>query len=500
VEGEGGGVSKVVVVGGGVGGLAAAARLARLRHDVTLFERADAVGGKLGELSRDGFTFDTGPSIVTLPATLRDLFLKTGKPLEDVIDLQPLDVLAHYRFPDGTEMDVPNDGVVAIARAFDAALGGRAGDDWRRFHDRAERLWSMVRTPFVESALEGPSALARLAVRHPAQLSRIAPWRSLRDVGRASFRDERQRLFLDRYATYTGSDPRRAPAVLSVVPYVEHTFRGWYVAGGLRRIADAIAERAQQRGVRIVTGADVVAVSTAAGRVDGVVLADGSRVDADVVVSDVDASVLYDRLLPRPRELATVRRATPSLSGFVLMLGLRGRTPGLRHHTVLFGANYDAEMDAVFGAGAGAMPVPDPTLYLSAPPQTAPDGCEAWFVLANAPRHGTGPGCVDWDGPGVATAYADHLLSVLADRGYDVRDRVLVAQHRSPADLQRDTASPGGAIYGTSSNGWRSAFLRPRNRSPVPGLFLVGGSAHPGGGLPMVLMSAAITADMIGRA
>jgi phytoene desaturase len=498
VEVEAAAVSRVVVVGGGVGGLAVAARLARMRHDVTLLERSGDVGGKLGEWRHDGFSFDTGPSLVTLPATLRDLFLKTGGPLEDVLDLQPLDVLAHYRFPDGTELDVPNDGVRGIAQAFQDTLGGSSGAEWQRFHERAERMWAIARTPFVESPLEGPTALAKLAVRRPVDLWRIAPWRTLRDVSRASFRDPRQRLFLDRYATYSGSDPRRAPAVLSVVPYVEHTFRGWYVAGGLRRIADVIRDRAQERKARIVCGAEVVRISTTNARVDGVVLADGRRIDADVVVSDVDATTLYETLLPRPRSVRSLARATPSLSGFALMLGLRGQTSALRHHTVLFGADYDAEMDAVFGPDA--RPAQDPTIYISAPPATAPDGHEAWFVLVNAARQGGGRGCVDWDAPDVAEGYEQRLLDLLAARGLDVRDRLMFARRRTPADLERETASPGGAIYGTSSNGWRAAFLRPRNRSPVPGLFLVGGSAHPGGGLPMVLMSAAITADLIGRA
>ena len=491
-------MSRVVVIGAGVGGLAAAARLARLRHDVTVVERSPTVGGKVGTYSREGFTFDTGPSLVTLPATLRDLFLKTGKPLEDSLDLVALDPLAHYRFPDGTEMDVPNNGVTGVAQAFQDALGGSAGADWQRFHDRAERTWSAVRTPFVESPLEGPGALVSLAIRHPADLLRIAPWRTLRDIGAQSFRDPRQRLFLDRYATYTGSDPRRAPAVLAVVPYVEHTFRGWHVAGGLRRIIDAISTRAEQRGVHIHTDSEVVQISTSADRVDGVVLADGRRLDADVVVSDVDARVLYEQLLPCDHAARSLRRATPSMSAFVLLLALRGRTPDLRQHTVLFGADYDAEMDATFGPEAA--PVQDPTIYISAAPGGAPDGHEAWFVLVNAARHGTGAGCVDWDAADVAATYAEHVLDRLAARGLDVRPRLLFMEHRTPADLGRDTATPDGAIYGTSSNGWRAAFLRARNRSPVRGLFLVGGSAHPGGGLPMVLMSAAITAEMIGRA
>ena len=350
------------------------------------------------------------------------------------------------------------------------------------------------------AALTGPADLLRLAARRPRDLRAVAPWRSLRDVGRRFLRDPRQRVFLDRYATYTGSDPRRAPAALAVVPFVEQTFGGWWVRGGLRRLAEAVRDRAVDRGALIRTGTAAVAVETAGGRVHAVRLADGARLRADVVVANADAREVYTHLLPRPDLVRRLDRATPSLAGFVLLLGVRGRTPGLRHHTVLFPADYDAEFDAVFGPDA--RPVPDPTLYLSVPddPALAPPGDEAWFVLVNAPRHGSGPGAVDWDAAGVAPSYARHLLDLLAARGHDVRDRLAFLEWRTPADLERATATPGGAIYGTSSNGARAAFLRPANRSPVDGLFLVGGSAHPGGGLPLVTMSAAIVAEMVGRA
>ena len=226
-----------------------------------------------------------------------------------------------------------------------------------------------------------------------------------------------------------------------------------------------------------------------------------------MVVTDADAAHLYDDLLPRgvaDGARRRLHRATPSLSGFVLLLALRGRTPGLAHHTVLFPDDYDAEFDGVFGRpGRDAHPVDDPTVYVSAPddPALRPDGdSEAWFVLVNAARQGIGPGAVDWTAPGLAAGYADRVLDVMATRGLDVRDRVLWREVRTPADLERATRSPGGAIYGTSSNGARAAFLRPANVSPVPGLFLVGGSAHPGGGLPLVGLSAAIVAGLVGPA
>jgi phytoene dehydrogenase-like protein len=234
-----------------------------------------------------------------------------------------------------------------------------------------------------------------------------------------------------------------------------------------------------------------------------VLLEDGGRLPADVVVANVDASSVYGTLLEDPASARRLARATPSLAGFVLLLGVRGRTPGLAHHNVLFPADYDAEFDAVFGRRAS--PVEDPTLYVSAPddPAVRPEGHEAWFVLVNAPRHATRPGvpgAVDWRADGLADTYADHLLDLLAGRGLPVRDRVLFREVLSPAELEQRTGAVGGAIYGTSSNGAAAAFLRPANRSRVPGLFLVGGSSHPGGGLPLVTLSAQIVAGLVGRA
>jgi len=369
--------------------------------------------------------------------------------------------------------------------------------------ERAQAVWQLTRTPVLETPLGGVRDLLRLA-RRPADVRTIAPWRTLRDLGRAYLRDPRQRMLLDRYATYSGSDPRRAPAALCVVPYVEQTFGAWHVVGGVRRLALAVADRAAERGAEIRTGADVSEVVVGGGRVTGVRLRSGERIDADVVVANADASHLYADLLPESvagEARRRLRAATPSFSGFVLLLALRGRTSGLAHHTVLFPEDYDAEFDALFGRDAA--PVDDPTVYVSAPDDPAmrpTSDAEAWFVLVNAPRHGTGPGAVDWTSPGRADAYADHVLAVLARRGLDVRPRLLWREVRSPADLETATRSPGGAIYGTSSNGVRAAFLRPANRSPVPGLFLVGGSAHPGGGLPLVGLSAAIVADLVGPA
>ena len=495
-------MSRVVVIGAGVGGLAVAARLAAAGHAVTVCEQAPVVGGKLGLLERDTpagrFVFDTGPSLLTMPEVFADLFAATGEEWPGGLDLRPLDPLIRHRFADGTRLDTSCDPAETSAR-MDAAFGPGAGAEWDRLTARTERIWEAVRRPFLESPVGGVRDLARQAVR-VGDLRAIAPGRTLRWLGERYLTDPRQRTLFERYATYTGSDPRRAPAALGVVPYVEQRFGGWYLRGGLRTLADELARRVTALGGRIRTGTDVARIETAAGRASGVLLADGGRLPADVVVANADAAHVYADLLPRPAAVRRLRRSTPSLSGFVLLLGVRGRTPDLAHHNVLFPASYDAEFDAIFGDPAA--PVADPTIYVSSAddPAVRPDGHEAWFVLVNAPRHGTGPGAVDWDSAELSGSYADRLLGLLARRGLPVADRLVFSQVVTPADLARATRAPGGAIYGTSSNGARSAFLRPPNRSPVPGLFLVGGSTHPGGGLPLVALSARIVARMIGPA
>ena len=500
-------MARVVAVGAGLGGLAAAARLAAGGHAVTLLERADDVGGKLGWFARDGHAFDTGPSLLTLPQVFRDLFAATGAPLEESVDLVRLDPAVAYRFADGTPLAAPGT-AEAVPAALDAALGPGAGAQWASLMARAARMWDVTEQPFLRSPLDGAATLARLA-RDPRDVATVAPWATLRGLGRRHLRHPHLQTLLDRYATYSGSDPRRAPAVLATVPYVEQRFGSWYVRGGLHRLAQAVADRAAGRGAVVRTGCEVRRIVVAGGRVSGVVLADDSVIPADVVVSGADAAVLYRDLLPADDRTSSVRRAlgraVPSLSGVVLLLALRSRTRGLAHHTVLFPADYDAEFDAVFGTGRCAgdpRPVDDPTIYVSAPddPALRPDAdSESWFVLVNAPRHDPEHG-VDWDAPGLADRYAARILDVLAARGLDVRDRVKWCTVRTPADLERDTGSPGGSIYGTSSNGARAAFLRPANASPLPGLFLVGGSAHPGGGLPLVTLSAEIAARLIGPA
>jgi phytoene desaturase len=489
-------VSRVVVIGAGLGGLAAAARLAAAGHDVEVHEASSAAGGKLGVVERDGFTFDTGPSLLTMPGLLEELFAATGGPAD--LPVEPVDPASDLHFADGTHLALPHD-PARVPAALDDALGTGAGAAWERLHARSRYLWSLVGRDVLRRPLTTASLL-RMSAR-PADLRAVAPWRTVRGLGRRLLPDPRLRQWLERYATYSGSDPRRTPAVLAVSAFVEQEFGAWWVPGGLRRIVDALLARCRDLGVAVHLDSPVEAVRLDGDRVSGV-LVGGREQAADVVVSNVDAAVLHERLLPpdaAPRARRRLRRRPPSSAGFVLLLGLSGREPGPAHR-VWFPADYDAEFDAVHGRRR--RPVADPTIYVHAPDDPAlrpDDDSEGWFVLVNAPVHDPGGG-VDWDAPGRREAYAEHVLDVLAARGTDVRPRLRFTEILTPADLERRTGSPGGAIYGTASHGPRAALRRPANAGPVDGLYLVGGSAHPGGGIPLVLSSAEIVAGLIGPA
>lgn len=476
-------MADVVVVGAGVGGLSAAIHLAAAGHDVVVLERLDRAGGKLDERSAEGFRWETGPSLLTLPRVFEELAVVAGRSLHDLVTLRRLDPICRYRFADGTGFDHRADPADAVAAA--EGLSPGSGAQWRDFLDHARDVWEVAERTFLAGPMEQPLALLR-RMRRPRDLLAIDPLRSLHARAADAFSDPRLVQWADRYATYSGSSPFRAPATLCCIAHLEQSLGAWYVDGGLGRLADALAELAVGAGASLQPGTDVEAVEHRGGRVTGVRLADGTTVEAEAVVANVDALHLYRDLLPHSGRRRRTEWAPRSSSGYVLLLGVEGRTEGLAHHNVSFSADYAAEFDALFERG---VPAVDPTVYVCAAsvtdPSVAPDGCDSWFVLVNAPA-----------GAGALPAYGDHVLEVMAARGWDLSGRIAHRQDIGPAELEHRFRTPGGSIYGTSSNGRAAAFLRPGNRGPLDGLYLCGGSSHPGGGLPLVAMSGGIAARL----
>ena len=484
------GSDPVVVIGGGVGGLMAAIRLRALGHEVVVYERRDEWGGKLTTLERDGYVFDIGPSLLTLPAVFDEALATVGHRLADELELVRLDPQFRYHWSDGSTLVIADD--PERTRAAIEAFSPGAGDEWQRFIDRGRRIWEISRRTFFAGPMRDPLHMVR-RMRSPADLWRIDPLRTLDRVARRTFSDRRLRQWVGRYATYSGSSPYRAPATLQCIPAIESAFGCWYPIGGLGAIRDMLERVARSVGVEMHLGAEVMSITTAQERVTGVVLADGVRRSASAVVVNADAEHLYRDLLDDPVALRRVRRADPSTSGFVICAGVPSTTSTatgpIGHHTVWFSDDYRREF-AEIEAGR----VPDqPTVYACVSSVTdrtqAPAGAENWFLLINTPAGAL----VD------RRRATDIVLGRLAEFGIDIAGRAEFIDTLTPEDLAERYRSPGGAIYGTSSNGRRAAFARPGNAGARRGLYLVGGSSHPGGGLPLVTLSAEIVAGMIGR-
>ncbi|WP_326630123.1 phytoene desaturase family protein [Nonomuraea fuscirosea] len=470
-------MAAVTVIGGGVGGMTSALLLARQGHDVRLYERSPRLGGKLAEHHRDGFTFSLGPSLLTMPELFRELGLR-----RELIEPEPL---CRYRFADGTELDARRD-PAEMAAAVDRLAPGE-GAAWHAFHDWARGcLRAAGRTAFAGPLL-GPPGQARLS-----DLLAVAPARTLDGLARRFFRDPRLRQYVGRYATYAGSDPYRAPAALGCVPALEHGQGVWYAPGGLPRLAEDLTLLLRAAGVRLHLSTPIAAVICDGSRVTGVRPAGGRAVPCDVVVANTDAAALYGHLLPDRRRLRRIARLGPSSSAFLLMAGVEGRTPGLAHHSVLFSGDYEREFADLF---EHRRPPADPTIYLGCSAvddaTQAPEGAENWTMLVNVPARDP----VRW--PMGVAAYRDLVLERLAERGHDLSGRLRFVDVLTPADLRDRYGAWGGAIYGSAYRGRLSSFLRPGNRGPRRGLYVVGGSAHPGGGLPMVVLGARIVARLI---
>ena len=497
-------MAKISVVGAGIGGMSAAARLAKQGHQVTVFENSDQSGGKCRTEWFGDYAFDTGPSLLTLPAVFRDLFLKTGKRIEHVLDISPVDPAFNYNFADGSKVTFPNLSNPKTYQEIEKSFGISASQSWRQIIERSEKMWEASRDSFIESELTSiwPLLLRKNLIN---QINQISPFTSLRSLSEKLNLDPHLKMIIDRYATYTGSDPRSAPAVLLTIAFVESTFGAWHIKGGIGQLSVALEQRCRDLGVDFQFKSLVTKIVVEQNKVKGVVLSDGKIIKTDLVVSNSDAEYTFNSLIGSEvssarGERRKLKSATKSLAGFSLLLGLdnsKSKPVDVDHHNVYFPENYDLEFDQIF---TQKVPVTDPTIYLCAPKDSSMvKGADkdAWFVLVNAPRHEPESG---WDWKDGGQEYAQKIISKMDDLGLNVTNRLDFMEYRTPADLENYAMAPGGSIYGTSSNSPVSAFLRARNRSKVKGLFCVGGSAHPGGGLPLVGISAEIVAKAIGKA
>ena len=493
-------MSSVAVVGAGLGGLAAAALMAHRGLAVTVLEKNEAVGGKMGRWTERGYSFDTGPTLLTMPFVVRELFASVGRSVDDYLRMVPVEPLCRYFYPDGSRLDAFSDPDRMDAELQRFAPGDAAG--FRRFLEHGRSIYDASAEPFLFSPF-GSWNLRTLwkNLRHLPAVAHLDAFRTLDEAVRDHVHDRRLQQLLNRFATYNGSSPYRAPATLSLIPAVEFGMGGWYIKGGMYGLAKALELLARECGAVIRTGCAVRRVLAGRDGVKGVETETGEVIHTDRVICNADALYALRSLIP-DAGAERVRRVEPSLAGFVIMLGVHHRYPALAHHNVFFSPDYEAEFDALFRRG---LPAENPTVYVSASsavdPTMAPEGHSNLFILVNAPALPAGNGTHDrsWDWKRNAGGYRDRVLDLLEERGLaDLRRHVVVERMITPEDFRVRFNAFRGAIYGLSSNTRWSAFLRPSNRvRRIRGLYLVGGSTHPGGGIPLVLLSGRITAGLV---
>jgi phytoene desaturase len=498
----------VVVVGGGLGGLAAAVVTAARGHRVTLLDKNSWLGGKAAvqHVAAPGggrFRFDMGPTILTVPRVLRRIYAEAGRDQARDLPMLRLDPQWRCFFDDGTRIDLRED-IETMARAMDAfAPGTGQGEGYRAFQRVARHLHDVSERFFFWKPVEGIGDTLNLRSNFDPGTMRdvlaLRMGRSMAKVIRGHVPDARLAQMLDHFCQYVGSNPYLAPAVLCSIGDMQVSEGVWYPFGGTRAVAEGLASLAGELGADLRPGVEITGFDIEDRTVRAVRTAGGERIACDAVISNMDAIRTYTELVGGATGARYARkRFEPACSGIVLYLGLDRRYDHLAHHCFVFSRDAEEEFDAIYRKGE---PAPDPTCYLAAPsgsdPSVAPPGGEALYVLVHTPwlrpHH-------DW-----SRLFPDYRRTVLdklkRTAGLDdIEERIVVERALTPADIHARYMPLHGAIYGLASHGAFTGAFKPGNRArAVNGLYLAGGAAHPGPGMPMVMMSGWIAADALDR-
>ena len=492
------------VIGAGLGGLAAACTLAARGYKVVLFERNEWLGGKAAQLEGDGFRFDMGPTIVTIPSVLRRVFTEAGRRMEDYLDLAPLDPQWRCFFEDGSRLDLVQNSDAMAKRLDRFAPGTGSGAGYRDFMKLSHRLNDISHRFFFDKPIGGLRDMFDFKTAFdPKVLGDVLSMRMGRSVAgtvRKFNPDPRVAQMIDHYTQYVGSSPYGSPAVLCGIAHMQTDEGVWYPMGGTRAVPVALEKLARALGVEIRTHTRIEKILTQGGAVTGVRTNHGEEIQLRAVVSNCDAVRTHRELINGAvgAKFEQRRRYEAACSGVVLYLGLNKRYEHLAHHDFVFSRDPHEEFDWIYKKGE---PAPDPTCYLAATscsePGTAPAGGEALYVLVHTPflraHH-------DWKK--MLPAYRKVIIEKLKRTGQmpDIESRIVFESTLTPQDINDRYHVLNGAIYGLASHGRFLGAFKPNNRSPdLRGLYLAGGAAHPGPGMPMVLMSGWIAADALDK-
>ncbi|WP_432902199.1 phytoene desaturase family protein [Micromonospora matsumotoense] len=479
---------RVVVVGAGLGGLACALHLAGSGRQVTVLEREPVPGGRAGRLSVDGYEFDTGPTVLTMPDLIAEALGAVGEELHDWLDLTPIDPAYRAYYPDGSTLDVITD-TTRMAAEISRVCGPREADGYLRFVDYARNLWNWERADFIDRNLDVPTDLL---TGNLLKLLASGAFRRLQTKINQFFSDPRTQRIFSFQAMYAGLSPHDALAIYSVIAYLDSVAGVYFPRGGIHAVSRGMAGAAEKHGVQIRYDTTVTRVETANGRATGVVTADGELVPADVVVLNPDLPVAYRDLLPEGRQ----RRLTYSPSCVVLHIGSTQGYGKIAHHNIHFGRAWKGTFDEVIGRGEL---MSDPSLLVTNPsrtdPSVAPAGRHTYYVLAPVPNLDRAP--FDWRGD-LSRRYADQLVATLEERGYvGFGAGIEVLRTITPAEWE-EQGMAAGTPFAAAHTLFQTGPFRPSNlHRSLPNVVFTGSGTQPGVGVPMVLISGKLAANRI---
>ena len=484
---------KAIIIGAGIGGMATAIRLKLLGYHVQVFEKNDYPGGKLSHFEINGFRFDAGPSLFTSPHLIDELFALANEPIGEYLTYEKIALACNYFYDDGVCIKAYTN-----KEAFAAELKQKTNEPSQNIHRYlfdAKEAYNHIAIIFLQHSLHAIQTLFKAPIfKAIGKLKLAYLFKSLNDYNKAAFTSPKLVQLFNRFATYNGSNPYKAPAMLSLIAHLEHNEGAYYPKGGMISITNALYNLALKIGVQFSFGKSVQQIQTKSNSVTGIMV-DQKNYDAAIVVSNMDVYFTYKNLLNDASKAAKVKKQERSSSAFIFYWGMNKTFPSLDLHNIFFSADYKAEFDAIFNTG---LPFDDPTVYINItnklePGKHAPIGKENWFVMINVPANNG----QDWTI--LEQFYRKAIIKKLNKiMGENIEPYMEVAEVLTPVSIESKTASYMGSLYGTSSNSNMAAFMRhPNDSKTTSGLYFVGGSVHPGGGIPLCLSSANIVANLI---